>query len=164
MGTDVPFSLYSRVFGNNFNKNVEPQDDTGYSIWTRLIYLMNCKKFMFRSPLDAFILVLTNFLPLGSQRMFTLISSIRLLCRSTFDNIIKSVIGRLFGKLFEEERLIYLITLTEQSLFCPELVTATEQEKVLREELAKKKVEEFVQDEVMTFCYFHSIQFRFPRI
>lgn len=35
MGSEAPPSLYSRVFGNNFNKNVKIVDDSGYSTWTR---------------------------------------------------------------------------------------------------------------------------------
>ena len=134
-GADAPPSLYSRIFGNNFNKNVKTVDDAGYTTWTR-------------SPTDAFLLLLCNFLSSSSNWVFVILSSIRLLCRTIFDNAVKVLIGKLFSKLFEEERLVYLISLTEQSLFCSEVVVATEQEKSLREELAKRKVQEFVQEEV----------------
>lgn len=162
MGSEAPPSLYSRVFGNNFNKNVKIVDDSGYSTWTRSASPLIFTKF-FRSPTDAFLLLLTNFVPTASNWVFTLLSSLRLLCRSTFDNVVKTVVGKLFAKLLEEERLVYLVSLTEQSLFCSEAMVATEQEKSLREELAKRKVQEFVQDEVRTSPFQNRKEFRSRR-
>ncbi|CAI4229227.1 unnamed protein product [Auanema sp. JU1783] len=129
-------SVYSSLFGNNCaNMKFREEDLPTRQPWTQ-------------SPFDASMLLLHDALSQVPVWLGSIVSAIRLMFKSSFDGAVNSVFNLLFCKLYEGGSLLDQVQLLHETLFCSYKAPPSVQERVLRDQLMKQRLSEFIQENV----------------
>ncbi|KJH51398.1 sorting nexin [Dictyocaulus viviparus] len=139
-GENYQSTFHNPLFGNNcFGCKISEVYDYNKTNWTR-------------SFMDSMSLLFFTFVSHTSQWTLNIHSALRMLCRDTIDNLMTLLLKKACWMVFSEQNLIVIIRLIQKAIFCSDGSLPSEQEKILREELATRLALEFAQDELNRLC------------
>ncbi|CAD6196937.1 unnamed protein product [Caenorhabditis auriculariae] len=128
-------SNYSSVFGNNFSNITN--------------FLMNSKATLVpwtRSAMDSILLLVFFLLKESTSWICNVLAVLRIISKQTVDMAFHKIFSVTLKKALSESNLAYLVQKMHYSLFSDPSLPATDQEKAMREELAKRRTLEFVEN------------------